>query len=364
MIRNRSSTTCSSADLLGRALAAALLLLTAVPPAAAAAHRQDRLLLAVPYPIEAAPSFPAGLFHWIDSLAGTTPGKTVPAHRAEFLRLFGALTEEDRAQLEAFVAARAEHAQREAAHASLAGLPPRASAMLGVFCGAATVDDALAKLEPELTKDAWDGLARALEHFRSRYEVVWNHGAVPRAFLESARRDPGRPRLEAVLAGVVRFFGVDPLAVPPPRLALVPVPSGFGTHAEAIGGVLLLEIRKGDRLADEASVVVHENAHFLWNLVPAERRRRLADFAASLDDDGARMFRLFGEAIPTALGQGVADRAFRPSSWSLDHPWYHAQDVDTCAKRIYATVGAALDAGLTLDEELVRRALRAANPPR
>ena len=157
---------------------------------------------------------------------------------------------------------------------------------------------------------------------------------------------------------------MDPLAVPPPRLALVPVPSGFGTHAEAIGGILLLEIREGDGLADEASVVVHESAHFLWGLVPAERQRRLALAAAGVDDDGAKAFRLFREAIPTALGQGVADRMFRPSSWSLDGPWYHTEDVDLAAKRIFATVSSALDEGLTLDEELVRRAVRAANGPR
>jgi len=236
--------------------------------------------------------------------------------------------------------------------------------MLGVFCGSATVDAALARLKPELTEGAWDGLAKALAHFRSRYEVVWNDGAVPRAFLESAHRDPGRKQLAALLAKIVRFYGVDPLMVPPPRLALVPVPHGFGTHAEAIGGALLLEIRSGETLADEASVVVHESSHFLWSLVPAERQRRLAAFAAGLDDDGARTHRLFGEAIPTALGQGVADRAFRPSSWSLDGPWYHTQEVDACAKRIFAVVSAALDAGSTLDEELVRRAIQAAEGPR
>jgi hypothetical protein len=364
MIRSRSSTTSSNADLRSRALALAFALLTAASPAAAAAHRQDRLLLAVPYPIEAAPSFPAGLFHWIDSLAGTTQGKTVPAHRAEFLRLFGPLTPDDRAQLEAFVEARAQHAQHEAASAMRQGVPPRASAMLGVFCGSATVDAALATLKPELTQEAWDALAGALAHFRSRYEVVWKDGAVPREFLESARRDPGRAQLAALLAKIVRFYDVDPLAVPPPRLALVPVPGGYGTHAEAIGSVLLLEIRNGDRLADEASVVVHENSHFLWSLVPAERQRRLASVAAGLGDDGAAAFQLFREAIPTALGQGVADRAFRSSSWSIDSPWYHTKDVDACAKRIFEIVNAALDEGLTLDDELVRRAVRAAEAPR
>jgi hypothetical protein len=363
MIRNRSSTASSSAERTGRALALAFAVLVAVPSAAASRH-QDRLLLAAPYPIEAVPSFPAGLFHWLDSLAGTTPGKTVPAHRNEYLRLFGRLTENDRAQLTAFVEARAEHAQHEAENALRRGDLPRASAMLAAFCGSPTVEAALASLRPELTRKTWDGLAKALAHFRKRYEVIWSDGAVPKRFLESARRDPGRARLTALLAKIVRFYGVDPLTVPPPRLALVPVPDGFGTHAEAIGRILFLEIRSGDTLADEASVVVHETSHFLWNLVPADRQRRLAGVAAGLDVDGARTFRLFGEAIPTALGQGAADREFRPSSWSLAHPWYHNQEVDECAKRIFETITSALDEGLTLDEELVRRAIQAAEGPR
>lgn len=330
---------------MGRFLAAALAILIATLPAAAGTRHQDRLFLTLPYPIEAAPSFPGGLFHWIDSLAGTSGGKTVPAHRAEYLKLFGAVGPEDRTHLQAVATART----------SLPG-----STMLGVFCRAATVDDALAALEPDLTPESFRGLASALAHFRPKYEIVWNSGAVPNAFLERVRRDPGRAQLERLLARVVSFYGVDPLGVAPPRLALVPVPDGYGTHAEAIGDVLLLEIRKGEGLADEASVVIHENAHFLWGLVPEERREQLAKIAAGLDDESARTYRLFGEALPTALGQGVADRAFRPSSWSLDGPWYHRPDVDACAKRIYPIVREALDTGLTLDEAFIRRALRAA----
>jgi hypothetical protein len=146
MIRSRSSTTCSSADLRRRALALAVAALTAASPAAAAATRRDRLLLAVPYPIEAAPSFPAGLFHWIDSLAGTTQGKTVPAHRAEYLRLFGPLTEDDRTQLEP--SSRPARSTRSEAENAMRRAFRRASAMLGVFCGSATVDAALARSSP------------------------------------------------------------------------------------------------------------------------------------------------------------------------------------------------------------------------
>lgn len=346
-----------------RIAALAAVLLCVSTPAAAGARHQDRLLLSHPYPIEAAPSFPGGLFHWIDSLAGTSVGKTVPAHRAEFLRLFGQPTPSDLAEFEAFVAARDEHGRHEAEAAARKGVSPRASAMLSVFCASATVEDALASLKPELTPETWGRLAGALAYFRPKYGVVWNGGAIPEAFLRAAREDSGRARLESLLATIVRFYDVEPLAVPPPRIALVPVPSGWGTHAEAIGSVLLLEIRSEDTLAEEASVIVHENSHFLWTLVAAERRRRLAAAAAGVSDTAEETFRLLHEAIPTALGQGVADHVFRPAGWSLDDFWYHTDDIDRCAKRIYPIILDALNAGLTLDEELVKRAIRAAETP-
>ncbi len=363
MIRSLNSTVSSSAEAARLVFVAALALAGAMP-ASAGARPQERLLLAHPYPIEAVASFPGGLFHWIDSLAGTSNGKTIPAHRLEYIRLFGKMTDEDRESLRGFVESRAEHLRREEERAALDGDAPRASAMLGIFCGSATVEDALATLKPELSPEAWTGLSSALARFRPRYERVWRDGAIPKRFLEDARRDPARAPLGDLLAKLVRFYGVDPLKAPPPRVALVPVPEGWGTHAEAIGGILLLEIREHDELPDEASVLVHESSHFLWGLVPGDRKRRLTLLAQGLGDAEAADFRRFGEAIPTALGQGVADRMFRPESWSIDGPWYHIPDIDLCAKRIYPTISSALDTGLVLDEELVRRALEAARSAR
>jgi hypothetical protein len=340
------------------ALAAALIVVSF--PTAAGTHRQDRLLLSHPYPIEAVASYPGGLFHWIDSLAGTSVGKTVPAHRAQYLRLFGQPDSEDLAQLAVFVVAREEHARYEAERAARSGLAPRASAMLSVFCASATVEDALATVKPELNAETWNRFANALAYFRPKYDVVWNGGAIPQAFLSAARSDSGRLRLEALLATIVRLYGVDPLAAPPPRIALVPVPSGWGTHAEAVGSVLLLEIRTDDTLAEQASVIVHENSHFLWTLIPAERRQRLATAASGVSPTAQETYLLLHEAIPTALGQGVADHAFRPADWSLDSSWYHTDDVDRCAKRIYPVILGALDDGLTLDEALIKKAIVAA----
>lgn len=278
------------------------------------------------------------------------------------MRRFGRLTDDDREQLERFVAARSEHFEKLEARAAHGGPPARVSGMLGVFCAAPTVEAALASLTGELSPEALEALRGALAWFRPKYEQVWAGGRIPNAFLESARADPGLPRLEKLLASVVRFYGVDAAALPPPRVALMPVPPGYGTHAEAIGDVLLLEIRPGEKLADEASVLVHENAHFLWAAVPAERQQRLAAFMRGLDATSVRAWGLFGEAVPTALGQGMADATFRPGSWSLDAPWYHVRDVDECAKRIYPAVRYAVEAEMPYDERFLLRAAERLSP--
>ena len=361
MIRSRSSRISSGADRLAGAALALAAALCALPSDAASRPSRS-LLIARPFPVEAHASFPGGLFHWIDSLAGTTAGKTVDAHRDEYLKLFGPVTASDRTHIAAFVAARAEHfrKRREAPPEAI----PRAtgSALLRVFCAAASVEAALAAARPALTPETWNGLAAAMAYFKPKYEVVWNHAAVPNAFLDAVRHDPRLPELEALLAKIVRFYGVDPSSSPPPRIALVPVPAGYGTHAEAIDGILLLEIRPRDTLADEASVIVHELSHYLWGIVPPERQARLAAYAASLDEASVRTFRLLGEAVPTALGQGVADRAFNPGTWAPEEAWYHQLEIDACARRIYPVVASALEAGLTYNEVFLLKVFQQDRP--
>ena len=349
MTPSRSSRTCSSADL-------ALVLLVAVTVACVPARPPATPpLLKRPFRIEAAPSYPGALFHWIDSLAGTSTGKTIKLHQQQYADLYGPLSVEDQAALDAFVAARADNLRRQESSAARGGPPVTFSALLGIFCSAATLDDALAHARGQISQPSYDGLAGALRHFAPKYARIWNDGAIPRAFLERARADQSIPRLGKLIARIRAFYDVDPRKSPPPRLALVPVPSGGGTHAEAIGPVLLLEIREEDTLADEASVIVHETSHFLWRLVPEERQQSLIAVARSLDETPPKVLPLLGEAVPTALGQGVADRMFRPRGWSLGNPWYHIPEIDLLAKRIYPLVQVTLQDGKTFDDRFVRQ---------
>lgn len=340
----------SSLPFLGLILAAAV---AAPPPSAIDA---DVRLLGAAYPLEARPSFPAGLYHWIDSLAGTSVGKTNDAHREDFLERNGRPTTEDIRYLNAFRVARAEHMRTNPGRDGPFEIP-RSSALLGVFCASISVEQALERASGQLSPEAFQDLRAAIEHFRPRYEEVWQDAEVARRFLGRVRSDPRRERLSELLNRMVRFYGAEIAPEFPPAIALIPVREGYGTHAEAVGRHLLLEIRPNDDLAGQASVIVHENGHFLWTILPEQKRDRLESVAREASPHGARAWRALREALPTALGQGVADREFRPDRWSRRAPWYHEPEIDAYAKALYGLVHHTLAKGKTLDEEFVRAAV-------
>lgn len=310
-------------------------------------------LLGPAFPLEARASFPAGLYHWIDSLAGTSNGKTVEAYRSEYIARFGEFEQEDRRAVEDFVAARASHVRARRADGIVDPSVPAISALLGTFCAADDIEDALASMGSATGAEDVARMRSALARMRPKYEQVWDHGRVVREFLDRVKKDPSREDLAAQLAQVARFFDVDPASVAPPSVALVPVPDGYGTHAEAVGRHLLLEIRPGDGLGDQAAVLAHENAHFLFGLIPAERRARLEAYAGRAGAKGQRVWALLKESVPTAIGQGIVDKRFRPKAWSREAPWYHIAEIDAYAKALHGLVNHALATGRRFDEAFI-----------
>jgi len=332
------------------------------------------------YPFEVRAPFHAGLFHWLDSIAGTSGGKTIPVYRKEFARRFSP-TLDDRSSIRAFREARvfyadggvsqsAADARLEAQKASgMTGAPSQAgpasfpphgySSMLGVFLETDSLEASLARLGTETDGAHLSALTRALESFKTRYRSIWGEAHYLPKFVADLDQPGNHRPIEKYLAEMARFFGVSATDPPRPRLILVPVPPGDGTHAQAVGVNLLLEIRPGDKPLDQISVIAHENAHFLFERIPQERRHRLEEAAIAAAPQGHEVWELLHEALPTALGQGVAQARTHPLHFTLDDPWYHIPAVDRLAKKIYPIVEQAMDEGRPLDESLVTAMVRA-----
>jgi len=319
-------------------------------------------LLGDDFPIEVSTEFHVALLHWLDSLAGLqgvglTGGKTVDAHRFEYGRLLGKPSARDEAVLRGFAAARQRAANRQRAVAGR--IAPPADAVALAFFEAGSTAEALVTTGTLLDPRSAGEIATAVNHFAPRYEVIWRDGRVPRGFVGRVDSDPRRAALADFLVGVAAFFGVSPRQVPAPRVHLMPVIDGFGTHAQAIENHLLIEVRDGEGLLDEIPPIVHENAHLLFHRMDPERLRRFARRVAHLGPEGAAAWRSLLEALPTAIAQGVAGERFETPGWSVRQHWYHTATVDRHAKRIFRLVRQALDEGSSFDEEFLERALAA-----
>lgn len=313
------------------------------PPGGAAAFGEaPRLDLVV--------SYPAGLFHWVDSLAGTSLGKTVPGYQRQFISLFGRQREDERQALERFARLR----RRDPAAPEQR--PAAGPLLLAVFCAVPTPERGYEEAERLLGPADAAVVRETLELFRPRYDVAWREGRVGAAFLESVRRDARRLELGQLLGAIASFFGADPATLPRRRIVVVPVPTGWGTSAQAVGRQVLLEVRSGDTLTDQAAVIVHETVHSFWQALDPALLERLAATARTAHPDGERAWRVLHEALPTALGQGVADRLVAQDLWSMRDPWYHEPEVDRFAKRLYPAVAEAVERGRRFDEAFVLRA--------
>jgi hypothetical protein len=311
------------------------------------------LLFGESYPLEVDVSFPAALFHWLDSLAGLdgpgmTAGKTQAAHRQHFIRRLGPPGSLDQQNLQRFAEIRLRDVTKR--------VDDRIALAL-VFLEAPDLEAALAEVEGLVGSEDARALAATMAYFAPRYAEIWQAGEVPRRFLDKVLRSSIRPRLAAFLSQVQAFYGVESIQAPRPRLILVPVDSGFGTHAQALGRNLLIEVRPQEGLAEELAPIVHENAHFLFYRIGTERRERLREVAESAGPHGADAWVMLLEALPTAIAQGVAWERMGPPGWSLERPWYHLDPVDEYAKRLYPLVRKALKDGGRFDEAFVERAV-------
>lgn len=311
------------------------------------------------YPLEARISFHAALLHWMDALAGLrgrggTAGKTDDAHRREFHAVHGEPTELDVTLLRRYAEIRAKFAREAPAD--------RTHALTLAFFDSPSLDAALNRATRSIGDKEVETLRMVMDHFASRFRPIWDDGRVARGFVDGVMHHPRRGAVGALLGDVERFFGVERIDPPHPSIVVMPVPDGFGTHAQALGHALLLEVRTWEDLVDEVSPIVHENAHFLFYRIPQSRRDALGARAARSGPAGPEAWFLLHEALPTAIGQGVAGARFRGKRWSRQGSWYHLADVDRYAKALFPLVRKALAQGRSFDEAFVDQAVALYEP--
>jgi hypothetical protein len=338
---------------------------------AAAAAEPDRPSASLPA-FEISSPYVGNLVHWIDNLAGSSQGKTIAAYRRWWTRRFGMPSEADMRLLRDWVGIRwKEMPEKTPPILNDSGCLPQREEGLAwrqLFevrsFEAAGVDEFLASLASDLTPGEIATLRRVLDAFRPRFDEAMKEMTFLPPFERRLRDFLDHGELRSFLAEVATMFGVDPSAHPPGRLRLMALPEEGSTHAQADGRDLLIEIRPGDTPDAQIQVIAHETAHYLWRLLPAVKADALAKEIHAAVPEGPLVWRLLREALPTALGQGVAEARLAPRRFSPRNRWYHIDGVDAVAKEIYPAVASALRDHRTifdgLASEIARSAARSA----
>ena len=223
---------------------------------------------------------------------------------------------------------------------------------------AETIADFSEALDGYLSESDRAALVSALERFQPRFRKVWRDLDHVRSFERRFHRFLANGELLAYLESVASFFGVDSSTGPPMRISFVGLPAAGGTHAEADGEHLLIEIRPRDTPRDQIQVIAHEATHFLMRQLDHERVDRLARQAYNEGPAGPLIWRYMWEGIPTALGQGLSAARLAPRRFSMEHSWYHIPVIDRFAKLIYPSIAVGMKRSERLDQGMMTRLTR------
>ncbi|HHN74708.1 MAG TPA: hypothetical protein ENK10_05715 [Acidobacteria bacterium] len=302
---------------------------------------------AAQWPIEARVSYLVNLFHWVDNLAGTSIGKTQSVYQREWNETFGPLSAADTEQLDAYrrVRTRPEPLVRPDRLADEASCLPTGFPRLSVrqrFNTAVLSSHTLPELERTLapivgSRDAAT-VRRVLSHFERSFRKLWPRLAFLGPFHERFDRWLRAPRVQHLMLRMADFLEVSPDPRRPTVVQLVGLLEQGATHAEANGRFLLIEIRPADGPVDQTQVLFHELAHDLLRRQSAAIRDRFARRLMARGATGALTQTLLHEALPTALGQGVARATLAPRDFQFRDTWYHIKEIDRFAHRIYTAV--------------------------
>ncbi|MBI3450789.1 MAG: hypothetical protein HY049_17980 [Acidobacteria bacterium] len=303
-------------------------------------------------------SYVANLVHFIDNLAGSSQGKTVAAYRRYWRRRFGIPGAGEMELLRSWVAIRYKAVPTpEPKVLNERGCLPQpgdVSDWRQTFqtrsYEATSADDFISSMSAELTPEESATLRRVFETFRARFDEAWKETSYLPRFESKLKPFLEESGLTRYLGEVASFFGVDPDAAPPGRIELMALPEEGSTHAQADGRYLLIEIRPGDEPRDQIQVIAHETSHYLWHQLDPARNDALARRIFASGTSPAIVWRLLREALPTALGQGLADARLSPETFNATGTWYHLADVDRLAKAIFPAVRDAFRDGRRLED--------------
>ena len=206
-------------------------------------------------------------------------------------------------------------------------------------------------------------LAGIVELLLPRFHPFW---AAQHARLEQQARELGallhRPALAELCARAAHFYGA---AVPSPytiAVNLVALPKNETHHSKGtqLERDAVIETEEGEHAEDRVGVVLHELFHHFYTLSTAQARDGLVTrFAQSPDAAALVTYGVLNEALTTALGNGLVERALRTAEsyrayLGKTRSFYDDAAIDLVAKGILPALEKRLATSGTLyDDDFV-----------
>ncbi len=295
----------------------------------------------------------ANLVYELDCVSGALVACSLEAYQPLWESKF-LLSDDDRAALKTWKATRARYGASvdlpvnvtlplggRADRLSLEARARRAAMM------ATSVDDLVSRLDLVMLPADRDALADVVRRFEPRFRAWW--------VAQSKGGDAFAVELNKLLMRldvrdlIIKFqaFYETPIRSDATLPFLVLDRPADDAHVHTFGeqveGVSLIEVPPGSKATDRLDVVIHELCHyFYWSARPETLAAFQQHFATSTVPGALGAYRVFDEAMATALGNGLighaADREASARRLAKAQGLYNDPDLDRAAKALYAWV--------------------------
>jgi hypothetical protein len=225
---------------------------------------------------------------------------------------------------------------------------------------ARSVDDFIARIDVLVHPNDRATLSAVVRRFEPRFRPVWQANAKgSKGFAAELTQALGDGAVSSLVSRFRTFYDAQVPDDRPLPFVIVDRPeqgSSKSTHGEQIDGVSLLEVLPGEHAKARLDVALHELCHFFFF---SARPQTLAAFQTQVLGSkvaGATAgYRLFDEAVATALGNGLAARAVNRPDYEkrLARPlgFYNDPDIDRAAKAVMPFVEQWTLAGRSIGDE-------------
>lgn len=234
---------------------------------------------------------------------------------------------------------------------------------------AADLEDYLSRLELLVGATDRARFALVLRHFLPRFDAWWQGEALPRGRPMARKIEAllGTPKVGGPFARIERFYAPE---LPPGsaiRIALMARPAlgSENTSGQQVEGTSVVEFLPDERPEGRIAVVIHELCHFLFDSSADSSFQDLQKrFAAAGRPTAIPAYNLLNEALATALGNGVIERAvMEPDKFEKyrirEGAFYNNPNIDRAGKALLPLLDEWLAEGRTLfDPQFVDAYLR------